>query len=263
MHTYIPIRVSRLEIMALKTLGIPEDLATVLLNLELSTLGTPVWRVQKRQNSYSVSIFWRNAEQFRNIPFNARAHRQTSRRKLRSQVRMEAYIEKVKAMNIHKTQGVPDSLDRVRVIGNPSGSEGAKEPRCETPPAVSCRHSLELEQLSSTPHPSPDRPTPLSEQAAEHIDPIPEADPPSIDLAACNSVVYEERNGVPGVKFAVETREEWTPVTKAKEVKRPLPGKGNGTKRNPLRSKDEVLRLAMSCKGGHICTTEWYSRPDV
>ena len=159
---------------------------------------------------------------------------------------MEAYIEKKKAMNIHKTQGVPDSLDRVRVIGNPSGSEGAKEPRCETPPAVSCRHSLELEQLSSTPHltlGSPDRPTPPSEQAAEHIDPIPEADPPSIDLAACNSVVYEERNGVPGVKFAVETHEEWTPVTKAKEVKRPLPGKGNGTKRNPVRSKDEVLRL--------------------
>ena len=27
------------------------------------------------------------------------------------------------------------------------------------------------------------------------------------------------------------------------EVKRPLPGKGNGTKRNPVRSNDEVLQL--------------------
>ena len=44
------------------------------------------------------------------------------------------------------------------------------------------------------------------------------------------------------VKFAVETCEEWTPATKAKEVKRPL-GKGDGTKRNPVRSKDEVLQL--------------------
>ena len=38
----------------------------------------------------------------------------------------------------------------------------------------------ELEQLNSTPHPtlgSPDRPNPPSEQAAEQIDPIPEADP--------------------------------------------------------------------------------------
>ena len=66
------------------------------------------------------------------------------------------------------------------------------------------------------------------------------------------SVVYEERNGVPGVKFAVETREEWTPVTKAKEVKRPLPGKGNGTKRNPVRSNDEVLRLYVMQRRSHM-----------
>ena len=40
-----------------------------------------------------------------------------------------------------------------------------------------------MEQLNSTPHPtqgSPDRPNPPSEQAAEQIDPIPEADPPPL-----------------------------------------------------------------------------------
>jgi len=54
------------------------------------------------------------------------------------------------------------------------------------------------------------------------------------------SVVYEERNVVPGVKFAVETHEEWTPVTKTKKVKRLLHGQ---RRRNPVRSKDEVLQL--------------------
>ena len=48
--------------MALKTLGIPEDLATVLLNLGLNKLDFPVWKLQKRRDGYSVNIFWRNTE---------------------------------------------------------------------------------------------------------------------------------------------------------------------------------------------------------
>ena len=50
------------EIMALQTLGIPEDLATVLSNLVLKKVGFPVWKLQKRRDGYSVNIFWRNAE---------------------------------------------------------------------------------------------------------------------------------------------------------------------------------------------------------
>jgi len=41
-------------------------------------------------------------------------------------------------------------------------------------------HVMEMEQLNSTPHPtpgSPDRPNPPSEQAGEQIDLIPEEDP--------------------------------------------------------------------------------------
>ena len=44
------------EMMALKTLGIPEDLATVLSNLGLNKLGFPVWKLQKRRDGYSVNI---------------------------------------------------------------------------------------------------------------------------------------------------------------------------------------------------------------
>ena len=60
------------EIMALKTLGIPEDLATVLSNLGLNKLGFPVWKLQKRRDGYSVNIFWRNTKKPRDtIPFSA------------------------------------------------------------------------------------------------------------------------------------------------------------------------------------------------
>ena len=160
--------------MALETLGIPEDLASVLSNLELKKLGVPVWKLQKRRNGYSVSIFWRNAEQCDSIP-NARAYGQpTNRRSLRSRLRMEAYNEK-KAL---KRQGESDSLDRVRDTGIPAGSDGAKQLWCETPPAASCHHSLELGHLPLTPchtldHPVTQAPPPEQEE----IDPGPNADP--------------------------------------------------------------------------------------
>ena len=43
--------------MALKTLGIPDDLDTVLSNLGLNKLGFPVWKLQKQRDGYSVNIF--------------------------------------------------------------------------------------------------------------------------------------------------------------------------------------------------------------
>ena len=50
------------KIMALKTLGIPEDLATVLSNLGLNKLSFPAWKLQKRRDGYSVNIFWRKTK---------------------------------------------------------------------------------------------------------------------------------------------------------------------------------------------------------
>ena len=78
---------------------------------------------------------------------------------------MEAYNEK-KAL---KRQGESDSLDRVRDTGIPAGSDGAKQSRCETPPAASCHHSLELGHLPLTPchtldHPVTQAPPPEQEE---------------------------------------------------------------------------------------------------
>ena len=102
---------------------------------------------------------------------------------------MEAYNEK-KAL---KRQGESDSLDRVRDTGIPAGSDGAKQSRCETPPAASCHHSLELGHLPLTPchtldHPVTQAPPPEQEE----IDPGPNTDP-IVDLSTCSSVVYDER----------------------------------------------------------------------
>ena len=55
-------------------------------------------------------------------------------------------------------------------------------------------------------------------------------------------MVYDERNGVPGVKFVAESHEGWTPVVKRNKEKRSLV-KGDGTKSNPVRSSNVVLRL--------------------
>ena len=86
--------------MALKTLGILEDLATVLSNLGLNKLGFPVWKLQKRRDSYSVNIFWRNTKKPHDTtPFSAHCEIM-SQRKWHSQQRLEAFIEKKKAQKL-------------------------------------------------------------------------------------------------------------------------------------------------------------------
>ena len=53
-----------------------------------------------------------------------------------------------------------------------------------------------------------------------------------INLANCSSVVYEERNCIPGVKVVNDNREEWTPV-KRKGERRQF-SKGDGTTLKPV-----------------------------
>ena len=267
--------------MALQTLGIPEDLATVLSNLGLKKVGFPVWKLQKRRDSYSVNIFWRNAEKPRGTtPFSVHCE-VTSKRKRRSQQRLEAFIEK----KVQKLQdsfckvsdaGSPASSDgshgvklsttvccvdipqsststpqdllcKLRNAGTPAGNDGnsVKTPaRCETPPATSCPNIPQL----STQQPSDTTPSdvfipPLVEQA---VDPamLMEDDGaiPAVDLSTCSLVKYEEKSHVPGVRFVVENREGWTPVVKGSEKKNTADN-GDGSRRNPVRSKDEILKL--------------------
>ena len=59
---------------------------------------------------------------------------------------MEVYIKKKKEMNRQMLQGTPGSLDRGELLESWM-REGVKESRCDTPPAVFCWHSLELEQV--------------------------------------------------------------------------------------------------------------------
>ena len=76
-------------------LGIPENLAAALSNLKVNTTGEPVWNSKKQKSSFSVHIFWRTARQSCDVPFNA--HRgPTNRRKQRSRLRMEAFLDRKK-----------------------------------------------------------------------------------------------------------------------------------------------------------------------
>ena len=120
--------------MAVQTLRIPEDLATVLSNLGLKKVGFPVWKLQKRRDGYSVNIFWKNAEKPRGTtPFSAHCE-VMSKRKRRSQQRLEAFIEK------KKVQKLQDSFCEASDAGSPGcsdGSHGAKLPtRCEAAPTT-------------------------------------------------------------------------------------------------------------------------------
>ncbi len=123
---------------------------------------------------------------------------------------MEAYNQK-KAL---KRQGESDFLDRVRDTGNPAASDAM----CETPPAAPCSqlHGARATALNSVPlfRSSATQATPPEQ---EEIDSCPNTDP-IVDLSTCSSVVYDERSGVPGVKFVAESHEGWTPVVKGKKV---------------------------------------------
>ena len=43
---------------------------------------------------------------------------------------------------------------------------------------------------------------------------VSKAEPSHLDLTNCESVAYEMKDGVPGVKFTVEGSDGWTPVRK-------------------------------------------------
>lgn len=227
---------------ALETLGIPEELATFLLNLQLNKLGTPVWKVQKGRNGYNVSIFWRNAEAGGTTPFSAHGE-VSNRRKQRSQRRLEAFIERKKEMKESASRG------KVSDAGNPADNHSNATARCETPPS-SCPDAPQQKQLSLTPHPAVDSVdipiTSLVAQDVEKVDPDTlMADGSSvqvIDLSTCSSVVYEEIDSVPGVKYVAANSEGWTPVVK-RNLKERTVDKGDGSRRNPTRAKDEVLQL--------------------
>ena len=53
---------------------------------------------------------------------------------------------------------------------------------------------------------------------------------------------HDERSHVPGVRFMVENHEGWTPVVKGSE-KKSTADNGDGSRCNPVRSKDEILKL--------------------
>ena len=98
---------------AFKTLGIPEELASFLLNLELNKLGTPVWKVQKGRNGYHVSIFWRNTESGGMTPFSAHGE-VSNRRKQHSRRQIEAFTERKKDLKESA------SCSKVSDAGNPA-----------------------------------------------------------------------------------------------------------------------------------------------
>ena len=69
-----------------------------------------------------------------------------------------------------------------------------------------------------------------------------------LDLSICTSVVYEERNSVPGVKFVEKNKKVWSPVVRRSEKKKPV-SKGDGSRSNLIRDEDDGadprLRLSL------------------
>ena len=64
----------------------------------------------------------------------------------------------------------------------------------------------------------------------------------TIDLSTCSLVKYEERSHIPGIRFVVKNCEGWTPVVKVSE-KESTAYNGDGSRRNPVRSINEILQL--------------------
>ena len=117
---------------------------------------------------------------------------------------------------------------------------------CETPPS-SCPYASQQKQLPSTPQPAVDSPiTTLVAQGVKEADPDTlMADGSTVqvvELSTCSSVVYEEKCSVSGVKYVAANSEGWTPVVK-RNLKERTVDKGDGSRQNPTRAKDEVLRL--------------------
>lgn len=231
-------------------LGIPEDLVAILSKLELEKLGEPVWKLQKRKTGYSVNIFWKNSEHSGGTPINAHPSRCQNRRRQRSRLRLEAFIEKKKI--VMTGLGNPsDPIDRAKNTGNPACSSGVK-PRCEkTPPSPGASSKQDELSLCLQPKVAPSMSSQKMDPDVSTIAPIVEKtitdlpiEEPGINLANCSSVVYEERNSIPGVKVVNEDREEWTPVVKRKGERRQF-SKGDGTRCNPVVS-DKELRLAFA-----------------
>ena len=230
--------------MTLETLGIPEDLTTVLTNLKLNKLGTPVWKLQKRKNGYSVSIFWRNAEQLNGSRPN-NAHGQ-NRKNQRSRQRMEAFISE-KKMQVESLSCVEVNESGIPAVNNDPGVETS---RCETPeflanPATcSC-----LFRETNTPSANTRNLSCFSERPCCW----------SNHLQFCG--VWREK--FPGVNFkTAQNQEGWTPVMeKYYEAKKPIDRK-DGSKSNPVRSCDDELWLG-SAKEINLHTAKWNPRSDV
>ena len=145
-------------------------------------------------------------------------------------------------MDIPQSSTPQDILCEVKDAGTPAGNDGSgvKTPaRCETLPATGCPNIPQL----STPQPSDNRPSdvlipPVVEQVADSATQTADGTIPA-GLSTCSLVKYEERSHAPGVRFVVENHEGWTPVVKGSEKK----STADGSRRNPVRSKDERLQL--------------------
>ena len=148
--------------------------------------------------------------------------------------------------DIQQSSTPQDILSEVKDAGTPADNDGSgvKTPaRCETPPATGCPNIPQL----STPQPSDNRPSdvlipPVAEQVADSATPMADGTIPAVDLSTCSLVKYEERSHVPGVRFVVENHKGWTPVVKGSE-KKSTADNGDGSRCNPVRSKDKILQL--------------------
>ena len=127
--------------------------------------------------------------------------------------------------------------------GTPAGNDGSgmKTPaRCETPPATGCPNIPQ-------PQPSDNRPSdvlipPVAEKVVDSAMPMADGTIPAVDLSTCSLVKYETRSHVPGVRFVVENHKGWTQVVKGSE-KKSTADNGDGSRCNPVRSKDKILQL--------------------
>ena len=262
------------EFRAVEASGIPSEVFVCLAACGVGRLKIPVWKFHKSEKGYGLSLFWRTGEgrpdtlnNANNSPQHGRlvAVNGLSKRKQRSQKRMQEFLQRKRARaEVEPRRPDADSTGIPEVSAPCQG-------RCEKPKSPSC--SLGARCLPATPAPMdlagtpvtlPTTPIPMDLTRCPAGTPTTDAPtdltgtpvvPPTtsaptdlsetsaISLTACESVMYEMRDDIPGVKFEKGGQAGWTPVQKSGLDQAIDREEGNGTLTTPRRATMKKLQI--------------------
>ena len=208
------------------------------------------WSIQENQRGMLVKLVWKSAagnasrrdvvgtnKNAANTGFgNASAGGATSRAtkpvkskppssRRRSARRLQEFLEKKQGVNVMKCESRCSDQASNGVDAAGHASEGGDQDLCDHR-GDSSHNTQDLPDVPTTPQPSD----------------LNRAISTDLSLDTCESVVYDARDGQPGVKFkSCSGHEGWTPIKK--DVAASRTRKGDGCRSNPLTCQDKELPL--------------------